>query len=141
MDGRLSDVVLAAGGIVWRQRPDGAIEVVLVHRPRYDDWTFPKGKNDPDESSEDCAVREVEEETGLRCSLGHELRTSEYVDGRGRDKVVRYWAMTVAEELRRDADDEVDLVEWLTVDDAERRLSYGRDVEVLDDFARWAGVR
>ena len=137
----MSDVVLAAGGIVWRQGSEGAIEVVLVHRPRYDDWTFPKGKNDPGESSEDCAVREVEEETGLRCSLGHELITSEYVDGRGRDKVVRYWAMTVVEEQPRDPDDEVDLVEWLTIEDAERRLSYGRDVEVLDDFARWAGVR
>jgi 8-oxo-dGTP diphosphatase len=137
----LTDVVLAAGGIVWRKRDEGAIEVVLVHRPRYDDWTFPKGKNDPGEGSEDCAVREVEEETGLRCTLGHELVTSEYVDGRGRDKVVRYWAMTVAEEHPREPDDEVDLVEWLPIDDAEQRLSYGRDVEVLDDFARWAGVR
>ena len=137
----MSDVVLAAGGIVWRQRADGAIEVVLVHRPRYDDWTFPKGKNDPGESDEDCAVREVEEETGLRCSLGHELVSSEYVDGRGRDKVVRYWAMTAAEEHPRAPDDEVDLVEWLTIEEAERRLSYGRDVEILDDFARWAGVR
>ena len=137
----MSDVVLAAGGIVWRQRSDGAIEVVLVHRPRYDDWTFPKGKNDPGESSEDCAVREVEEETGLRCSLGHELAQSEYVDSRGRDKVVRYWAMTVVEEHPHVADDEVDLVEWLAIDEAEKRLSYGRDVVVLDDFARWAGIR
>jgi 8-oxo-dGTP diphosphatase len=134
-------VILAAGGIVWRRRADGAIEVVLVHRPRYDDWTFPKGKNEPGEDSEACAVREVDEETGLRCTLGHELASSAYVDGRGRDKVVRYWAMTVAEEQRRDADDEVDLVEWLPIDDAEHRLTYGRDVEVLDDFARWAGIR
>ena len=133
--------MLAAGGVVWRQRPDGGVEVALVHRPRYDDWTFPKGKNDPGETDECCAVREVEEETGMRCTLGHELVSSRYVDNRGRDKLVRYWAMTVAEELPREADHEVDVVAWLPVDEAEHRLSYGRDVEVLDDFARWAGVR
>jgi len=136
-----TDTVLAAGGIVWRRRDDGTVEVLLVHRPRYDDWTFPKGKNDAGEPDESCALREVLEETGLRCTLGPELATSRYVDGRGRPKVVRYWAMTVAEEVPRVPDDEVDGLEWLDVSDAERRLSYGRDVEVLDEFARWAGAR
>jgi 8-oxo-dGTP pyrophosphatase MutT (NUDIX family) len=59
--------------------------VVLVHRPRYDDWTFPKGKAHRGESDEDCALREVEEETGLRCELGEELPSTAYLDGRGRD--------------------------------------------------------
>lgn len=126
---------------MWRPTADGGVEVLLVHRPRYDDWTFPKGKNDPDEPDECCALREVLEETGLRCTLGPEVATTSYVDGRGRAKVVRYWAMTVAEQLDRAPGDEVDDQRWLDVDDAERHLTYGRDVEVLDTFARWAGLR
>jgi 8-oxo-dGTP pyrophosphatase MutT (NUDIX family) len=140
------DPVRAAGGVVWRPaaRPEaspGAVEVLLVHRPRYDDWSIPKGKCDVGERDDACAVREVAEETGLRCTLGHELPGSEYVDGRGRPKAVRYWAMTVAEELDWEPGDEVDELAWLPVDLAERRLTYGRDVEVLDAFARWAGAR
>ena len=138
--------VRAAGGVVWRPAtgPDampGVVEVVLVHRPRYDDWSIPKGKCDTGEGDDACAVREVAEETGLRCTLGHELPESSYVDGRGRPKVVRYWAMTVAEDLGWEPGDEVDAVAWLPIDEAERRLSYGRDVEILDAFARWAGTR
>jgi 8-oxo-dGTP diphosphatase len=134
-------VVRASGGVVWRAAEDGVVEVLLVHRPRYDDWTFPKGKADPGESDEACAVREVEEETGLRCTLGRELPSTRYVDARGRDKLVRYWEMAVAEEHERESDDEVDDIAWTGVEEAERRLSYGRDVDVLDAFARWAGVR
>src|SRR5699024_9721130 len=100
--------VLAAGGIVWRRLDDGTVEVLLVHRPAYDDWTFPKGKNDDGEDDEAAALREVLEETGLRCTLGPELASSRYVDAKGRDKVVRYWAMTVAEQHERSPDDEVD---------------------------------
>jgi 8-oxo-dGTP diphosphatase len=137
----VDELIHAAGGIVWRPAGENGVEVLLVHRPRYDDWTFPKGKNDPGEDDEACALREVHEETGLRCSLGPELASSCYVDNRGRPKVVRYWAMTVAEAEERVADDEVDELVWLDVAAAERRLSYGRDVEVLDAFARWAAVR
>ncbi len=139
----MSEVTLvhAGGGVVWRPGGDGAVEVLLVHRPRYDDWSLPKGKRDPGETDEACALREVEEETGLRCTLGHELAPTEYVDGRGRPKVVRYWAMTVAEPTPWEPGDEVDELAWLDVDEAERRLTYGRDVGVLDEFARWAGTR
>jgi 8-oxo-dGTP diphosphatase len=136
----VAETVRAAGGIVWRPIGEG-IEVLLVHRPRYDDWSFPKGKCDPGEGDEACAVREVEEETGLRCVLGHELTTVSYVDHRGRPKVVRYWEMAVAEDVAFEPNDEVDSLEWLLVDDAESRLSYGRDIEVLDGFAKFAGLR
>jgi 8-oxo-dGTP diphosphatase len=107
------------------------LAVVLVHRPRYDDWTFPKGKAYRGESDEDCALREVEEETGLRCELGEELPSTAYVDGRGRDKVVRYWRMRPHTGVLR-PQNEVDAAEWLAVADARDRLSYERDRSVLE---------
>jgi 8-oxo-dGTP pyrophosphatase MutT (NUDIX family) len=111
----------------------GGKEVLLVHRPAYDDWSLPKGKAHDGESDEDCARREVEEETGLRCELGRELQSSTYADARGRPKRVRYWVMRpVAGELR--FEHEVDAAEWLSLDVAERRLSYDRDRLVLEDL-------
>ena len=103
--------VKAAGGVVWR-RGDRGIEVALVHRPRYDDWSFPKGKLDAGESWEDGALREVEEEIGLRCRLGHELPHTSYRDPKGRAKVVRYWMM---EPLDGEfvPSNEVDEMRWL----------------------------
>lgn len=104
--------------------------VLLVHRPAYDDWTFPKGKCEPGETDEACAVREVEEETGLRCSLGRELPSTEYADARGRPKRVRYWRMEVESgELR--FEHEVDAARWLTTAAAAEELTYGRDLELL----------
>ena len=111
------------------------LEVLLVHRPRYDDWTFPKGKARGGESDERCALREVEEETGLRCQLAEELPSTAYRDGKGRDKRVRYWRMKALEGNAR-PQHEVDAVEWLTLPDAGERLSYGRDRDVLDAVAR-----
>jgi len=106
------------------------VTVLLVHRPAYDDWTFPKGKVDAGESDEDCAVREVEEETGLRCVLGRELPSTRYDDARGRSKVVRYWVMDVAGgELR--FEHEVDEARWLAPDEAAALLTYERDLDVL----------
>ena len=119
----------ASGGVVWR-RAGGGIEVALVHRPRYDDWSFPKGKLDRGESWEDAALREVEEEIGLRCRLGHELPPTSYHDNKGRPKVVRYWMM---EPLDGEfvPSDEVDEVRWLSPPDAGRLLSYAHDRELL----------
>ncbi len=129
--GLLSGVVRAGGGVVVRDGVTGP-EVLLVHRPAYDDWTFPKGKADPGESDEDCAVREVAEETGLTCALGRELPSTSYTDPKGRPKVVRYWLMTVlAGGLR--FEHEVDTAEWLPVEAAAARLSYPHDVDVLRD--------
>jgi 8-oxo-dGTP diphosphatase len=115
--------VHAAGGVVLR---DG--RVAVVHRPRYDDWSLPKGKLDPGESYEEAALREVEEETGLRCTLVRELPAVSY-DVRGRLKVVRYWAMEVVDETPFVPNEEVDEVRWVEPQDALGLLSYDRDRE------------
>ena len=104
--------------------------VLLVHRPNYDDWTFPKGKLDPGESFEDAAVREVEEETGVRCSLDRELASTRYEVG-GRPKLVRYWLMTPEAENPFEANDETDDLRWLAPEDARGLLTYARDRELL----------
>jgi 8-oxo-dGTP pyrophosphatase MutT (NUDIX family) len=127
------DVVRAAGGVVWRRAAgDGGLEVLLVHRPAYDDWSFPKGKHDRGETDEETALREVFEETGVTGRLGPELPPVEYVAGAwGRRKRVRYWAMAVDSTTPRAPDDEVDLTRWLPVGDAEVVLTYERDRSVL----------
>jgi 8-oxo-dGTP diphosphatase len=117
--------VRAAGGVVTR---DG--RVALVHRPKYDDWTFPKGKLDPHEDFEQAALREVEEETGLRCRLGSELPTTSYIDPKGRRKVVRYWQMEPLEG-EFSPNREVDELRWAEPDEARELLSYERDRDVL----------
>ena len=121
----VSDRVDAAGGVVER---DGRI--LLVHRPRYDDWTLPKGKLDPGESFEDAALREVEEETGLRCTLGRELPSTRY-EVNGRPKLVRYWLMAPQGERDFVPNDETDDLRWVTPDEARALLSYDRDRDVL----------
>jgi 8-oxo-dGTP pyrophosphatase MutT (NUDIX family) len=125
--------VRAAGGVVWRAVEDGDIEVLVVHRPRYDDWTFPKGKADPGESDEDCALREVTEETGLSCDLGPYLTGVGYTDRLGRGKTARYWAMRPVGGAF-EPNSEVDEVRWLRPDDAARLLTYERDRPVLLAF-------
>jgi 8-oxo-dGTP diphosphatase len=118
--------VRAAGGLVVQ---DG--KVLLVHRPKYDDWSFPKGKCDEGESDEACALREVEEETGLRCELLDEIGETSYIDGKGRPKTVRYWRMR-AVDGEFAPHDEVDAVRWETPELAADILSWSRDPPLLE---------
>lgn len=124
--------VRAGGGVVVRAG-EGGIEVAVVHRPRYDDWSLPKGKLEAGESFEDGALREVEEETGFRCELGDELSPVSYRDRKGRRKLVRYWAMS-----RIDGEfapnEEVDELEWLSPAAAARRLDYEHDRKLLAEL-------
>ena len=122
-------MVRAAGGLVRRRR-DGIDEILVVHRPAYGDWSFPKGKLEPGESEEDAAVREVIEETGLRCRLDGEIATTRYHDSRGRPKTVRYWSMTPIGG-RLQAANEVDDVRFVSLSDAALLLTYDRDRELL----------
>jgi 8-oxo-dGTP diphosphatase len=129
-----SGVVRAAGGIVVR-RQDGGIEVLLVHRPAYDDWTFPKGKADPGESDAGCALREVAEETGLRCELLEEIGETRYRDNRDRPKLVRYFSMRALDGAF-EPHKEIDDARWLPAETALRELTYEHDRELLRAFMR-----
>ncbi|HET7466301.1 MAG TPA: NUDIX hydrolase [Candidatus Dormibacteraeota bacterium] len=124
------NVVKAAGGVVCREGSSGETEIVVVHRPAYDDWTLPKGKVDPDETPEECALREVKEETGFKCELQRPLGCTAYVDRRGRNKVACYWVMEVISGRFRPGG-EVDRMIWMTVPDAVKRLTYERDKALI----------
>ena len=118
--------VLAAGGIVLR-----GDDVAIVHRPKYDDWSFPKGKLDKGEDFEEAALREVWEETGLRCSLGRELGDATYTDNKDRSKLVRYYEMQpLSGEFS--PNDEVDELRWVPLADACDVLSYEFDRELVE---------
>jgi 8-oxo-dGTP diphosphatase len=119
--------VLAAGGVIRR-----AGSIAVIHRPKYDDWTLPKGKLDPGESFEEAALREVREETGLECELGDELRSTTYRDAKGRDKLVRYWEMTPVDGSDFTPNDEVDELRWLPPGEARELLTYARDRDLIE---------
>jgi 8-oxo-(d)GTP phosphatase len=123
--------VLAAGAVVWRRGPQGP-EIALVHRPRYDDWAYPKGKLERGEDLPFAAVREVHEESGLRVRLGARLGDTHYRVPEG-DKLVRYWAAeAVTGEFEPNS--ETDELAWVSVDRAADQLSYRHDLEVLRRF-------
>jgi len=129
-----TDTVQAAGGAVWRRAAGDDLQVLVVHRPRYDDWSLPKGKLENGETHAEAALREVAEETGLRCALGPELPSTFYRDRHHRPKTVRYWAMTpIAGRFVASA--EVDELRWLPVDVAAAVLTYERDRAVLAALA------
>ncbi|MDF2824121.1 MAG: ADP-ribose pyrophosphatase, partial [Mycobacterium sp.] len=141
--GRPGAVVRAAGAVLWRplvDRPDGSdnpVEVAVVHRPRYDDWSLPKGKVDPGEIEPVTAVREIAEETGFRAHLGRRLTSISYPIEHGTKKV-RYWAARVDPSAAGEfnPNDEVDKLDWLPLQDALNRLDYAQDRKVLRRFAK-----
>jgi 8-oxo-dGTP diphosphatase len=137
MAGGREEPVRAAGGVVLRAGPAGT-EVAVVHRPRHDDWSLPKGKLDRGEGFAAAALREVEEETGLRCELGAELSPARYRDARGRAKLVRYWLMTVRDGAFA-PNDEVDALEWLPLAQASARLDYEHDRRLIAEAGSAAG--
>ena len=120
----------AAGGVVLGRDGDGETRVVVIHRPKYMDWSLPKGKLEPEESWKDAALREVEEETGYRCEAGPELPPVSYLDRKGRSKLVRYWLMEPIEGSF-EPHGEVDELRWLTRKDAEELLTYEHDRELV----------
>jgi 8-oxo-dGTP pyrophosphatase MutT (NUDIX family)/phosphohistidine phosphatase SixA len=125
------EITRAAGAVLWRHDGVG-IEIAVIHRPRYDDWSFPKGKLKNGEHILLAALREVEEETGVRPRLGRRLPARTYLKG-GRSKRVDYWAATGDPGVFVPGD-EVDRVEWLPVSYAEQRLTYAHDVDLLHEF-------
>ena len=125
------NVVRAAGGLILRGR-DRAVEVVLIHRPAYDDWSFPKGKLHAGESDMQAALREVEEEVGVRGVPGRELGSVSYIDRRGRPKIVRYWEMTIDDDVALRPGNEVDDARWVSTEDASGLLTYDHDRSMLD---------
>jgi len=125
--------VLAAGCVLWRRSPDGGtLEVCLVHRPKYDDWSHPKGKLKRGEDPLAGALREVEEETGRTAVPGAELPTVHYLAG-GRPKEVRYWAAEAGAGAFTPTD-EVDRIVWLPPAAARARLTQPRDRELVDEL-------
>jgi 8-oxo-dGTP diphosphatase len=119
----------------------GRVEVALVHRPKYDDWSLPKGKLDEGEAWEEAALREVAEETGVRCELGPELEPARYTDRKGRDKLVRYFLMRPTDGEFQTTD-EVDELRWLGAADATDILTYEHDRRLVESLgsqgALWA---
>ncbi len=131
----MAEVIRAAGALLWRDGAERGPEFALVHRPRYDDWSFPKGKVDPGEHVLRAAVREIEEETGIVARLGRRLPTSRYPVG-DRTKQVDYWAARPVAEGAFTPGHEVDELVWLPAAEAEARLSYQHDIDLLDEFLR-----
>jgi len=125
--------IKAAGGVIVRSSKKGP-QILLVHRPRYNDWSFPKGKLEPDEKFKHAALREVLEETGFECKMHKpSLPSLTYRDRNGRSKEVRYWLMTVLSGTFT-PNDEVDLIAWVRVDNVPDRLTYAKDQTVFADL-------
>ena len=123
-------MIEAAGGVVWRATSAPHVEVLVIHRPHRDDWSLPKGKRRRRESSIECAVREVREETGFRCSVGPELPETRYFDRKGRLKRVRYWAMhEIDGQFHPNA--EVDEIRWMRSDRIAEVLTSAHDLIVV----------
>lgn len=134
----MTAAIYAAGAVCWRVIDD-KVKVLVIHRPRHDDVTFPKGKVDPGESLPQTAVREIKEETGLDVALGTPIGVSRYTMPSGLDKIVHYWAAEVTDDAVLVSsflpNDEVAALEWVSIKKARTSLSYEHDTEILDNFS------
>lgn len=134
-------IVISAGALVWRVR-DGELQVLSVHRPRYNDWSWPKGKLDEGETLPQCAIREVAEETGKQVTLGQPLPSLRYPMSSGKQKVVRYWAAQVSTEgsravearppIKAASKHEIDKTRWLSVPEARKKITFSDDLRPLE---------
>ena len=131
IEDRPTDLVLAAGGLIVRPAGGSRREVAVVHRPGREDWSYPKGKVEPNETLTECALREVLEETRLECRIVSFVGTTEYRDRKDRPKIVAYWAMT-HEAGSFEPSQEVDEMRWVAPEEAVSLLSYDRDRELLE---------
>ncbi len=127
-------MIRAAGAVLWRQKRHNEIEIALIHRPRYGDWSLPKGKIEDGESALECAYRELFEETGIRARFTRQLDSIEYEDN-GQIKRVLYWAAQSLNPLIEFvANEEVDQLQWLSPTDAIKMLTHSSDAKVLENF-------
>ena len=129
-----TSVIQAAGAVLWRYSESKKIEIALVHRPRYDDWSLPKGKVEEKESHIACAYREVSEETGFKAVFGPEIGTATYKVPEGK-KVVRYWSAQAIGDAEGSVDaNEIDEILWLEVKEAKKKLTLDDDREIVNFF-------
>ncbi|MSO41736.1 MAG: NUDIX hydrolase [Solirubrobacterales bacterium] len=133
--------IVAAGGVVIRRGDDGRTTLAVIHRPKYMDWSLPKGKLEKGEGWQEAALREVKEETGFDAEAGHELSPVSYRDRKGRSKLVRYWLMSPLEGKFKPGP-EVDELRWVDAGEAEELLSYDHDRELVREalgggWRRW----
>lgn len=127
-------MIRAAGALLWRDNSDLSLEVALIHRPRYDDWSLPKGKLEMGETALQCAYREVQEETGIRATFTRQLGTVEYEES-GQEKRVKYWAahcaLTNSEFV---PNEEVDQMKWLSPSQALEQATHDSDKSIIEKF-------
>ena len=129
----MSSAIIAAGSVIWR-KVNGEVQIALVHRPRYDDWSLPKGKQDPGESTIACAYRETLEETNLKVNFGPYIGDIEYFVADGL-KQVFYWSARLADDSPEfHPNDEVDALEWYSINDAVEKVTRDSDREIIEKF-------
>ncbi|MGI9171176.1 MAG: NUDIX hydrolase [Candidatus Nanopelagicus sp.] len=131
----MSEIILAAGGVVWRRNQNKQVEVVIVHRPKYDDWSFPKGKADSKEALISCAYREIIEETNITTQFGPFIGQVEYLTSEGL-KQVSYWAAKAIDTKPFIANSEVDQVKWMEISEVKQLLTMDSDKEILKKFTK-----
>ena len=129
-------MIRAAGALLWRENQDLDVEVALVHRPRYDDWSLPKGKIEVGETALQCAYRELVEETGIRGTFTRQLGSVEYEESNQRKRVIFWAAQCTLGTSTFVANEEVDKILWLTADHALAQATHGSDREIIEHFSR-----